>query len=91
MTSNPTEIVSDLKSVPEWLNETFVEKHLRNHYDNNEIRIIDFVVRSASGDLGNFGSKIYRINVTFKVPPKDQSKLTSNVSQFSFSNDFLTY
>lgn len=61
---------SSLSGVPDWLNSEFVEKHLRNHYTNDGIKVIDFVVRCTSGDLGNFASKIYRANVTFSSPPK---------------------
>lgn len=68
-------------AVPDWLNMAFVERRLQNHYKKEQIKVINFVIKSASGDLGNFGSKIYRANVTFSIPSSDQCAVTSEVGR----------
>lgn len=63
---------STQSAVPDWLNSSFIGKHLRNHYKNDGIRIISFKAEPDSGDLGNFASKIFRINVTFSCSSENE-------------------
>lgn len=74
MSSNP------LSFVPDWLNSKFVEKHLKIHYKNDEVRVINFIIKCNSEDLGNFASKIFRANVTFSVPSRNKSAAEDEVS-----------
>lgn len=58
MCENPT------KSVPNWLNEPFLQETLRNHFKNDEINVINYNVRVVTAKGGN---KIYQIIVSFGV------------------------
>lgn len=57
-------------SVPSWLTGAFLEKHLRNHYNNSNIRVIDHVVEPPK-NYGNFAVVIYRVSVTFDASVSD--------------------
>lgn len=72
MSSNPDNLPAP--AVPNWLNSEFVEKQLRDHYKNDEIQVVDFAVKSPSGNLGNFASKIYKAKISFKVSSKSEVK-----------------
>lgn len=65
-----TELTSSL--IPDWLTNTFLEKQLQSHYRNDGIKITELDVKSALGKIQNFASKIFRVKVTFSVPPKDE-------------------
>lgn len=67
--------------VPDWLNSSFVEEKLRNHYKNDGIEVIEFSIRITSEDLGNFASKIYRASVTFCVPSRSTTEVKHEVSR----------
>lgn len=74
MSSNPENRPA---SHPSWLNSEFVEKQLRNHYKNDEIKVVHLTVKSTSGDFENFASQIYRAKITFKIPSKNEVNLSS--------------
>lgn len=52
-------------AIPNWLNAEFLEKHLKNYYGNDGIKVISFVMRSATAKGENFASSIYRTVVEF--------------------------
>lgn len=53
--------------IPQWLNINFLEKHLRNYYENNEIKVHSFVVESATAAGENsFHSMINWVYLTEK-------------------------
>ena len=53
-----------IQSVPNWLNESFLQETLRNHFKNDEINVINYNVRVVAAKEG---SKIYQIIVSFGV------------------------
>lgn len=63
-------------SHPSWLNAEFIEKQLRNHYKNVEIKVVHLTVKSTSGDFENFASQIYRAEITFNIPSKNEVNLS---------------
>lgn len=75
--------IQSTTEVPDWLNSSFVEEKLRNHYKNNGIEVIEFEVKCTSGELGNFASNIYRAIVTFREPSKNASGVEFEVSYVS--------
>lgn len=58
-----TAAISKNADVPEWLNEAFLTKHLRDYYKNDAIQIISFEAKSTKGE--NFASSIYKVNAHF--------------------------
>lgn len=72
--------------IPDWFTDQFLEKHLQNHYNNTNIRVIDFVVKPSSND-GNFASKIYRVFVQFSTTPSNNEQTKNGVS---FQNDIFS-
>lgn len=71
MSSN--ELQSTTNSIPQWLDLTFLQDHLRNYYKNKTIQVKSFSVKSAGAIGENYSSSLYRVNVTF-------SDSTDNVS-----------
>lgn len=59
---------------PQWLDNTFLEEHLRNYYQNKEIQVVNFDVKPAVGKGENYFSCIYRVNVTLSSSGKDSTK-----------------
>lgn len=55
----------------QWLNINFLEKHLRNYYENNEIKVHSFVVESATAAGENFASSIYRVKFQLSMSYTD--------------------
>lgn len=53
--------------VPKWLNTDFVQKHLRQFYDNQEIRVIQADTNLATAKGDNYASCIYRVKVLFAI------------------------
>lgn len=53
-----------IQSVPNWLNEHFLQKALRNHFKNDEINVINHNVEVVTTKEG---SKVYRVVVSFGV------------------------
>lgn len=49
--------------VPEWLNNAFLLKHLRNYYDDEKLTIQHFQVNSATAKGENYASSIYRVTI----------------------------
>lgn len=66
--------------VPDWLTESFIEGHLKNHYENDELKIVRFEVMSAGGYL----SLLYRVNVTVNIPSTDGCSDDDQVSFIHF-------
>lgn len=58
--------------IPQWLNIDFLEKHLRNYYENNEVKVHDFVVESATAAGENFASSIHRVKVEIEMGYTDE-------------------
>lgn len=65
--------------IPEWLNATFLEEHLRSHYKNNEIEVTKFEAHPTGGRGENFASSLYRVEVTFNTA-KSGSTAENSVS-----------
>lgn len=61
----PSEFNSSTITIPQWLDKTFLEEHLRNYYKNTGIQVANFSVKPAVGKGENYFSRIYRVNVTF--------------------------
>lgn len=73
--------------IPDWLTDTFVEKHLQSHYNNDGIKITTLDVKSTLGKIQNFASKIFRAKVTFSVPPEDEASVEEvSVKYFTTMN-----
>lgn len=51
--------------VPNWLTIEFVEKHLQNHYSNDQIKVTKWTVELATAKGENFASELYRVKVNF--------------------------
>lgn len=65
---------------PSWLTGQFLEKYLRNHYNNTKLQIIDYAVKPPLNDV-NFVSKIYRVHVEFDTTAtKDDTEFEQSVS-----------
>lgn len=58
-------------SVPDWLTPGFIEKHLKNHYKNDAIRVTSCHIQSATAKGENFASQIYRVEIRFDEDPND--------------------
>lgn len=65
MTETESEpLVADNAEIPDWLNAAFIEQHLRSYYENSELKVDKFLVRSATAKGENYASDIYRVKVT---------------------------
>ena len=58
MSENP------IQSIPNWLNEHFLQETLRKHFKSDEITVLNYNVSVVAAKRG---SKIYRISVSFGV------------------------
>lgn len=60
---------SDAKSpLPEWLTNSFLEDHLREHYKNDGIKVTNFEVKSPSGEVEGYTSSMLRTKINFIAP-----------------------
>lgn len=55
---------NNIESVPEWLNEHFIQSNLRNHYKNDEMTVFRYDIKTVTEKRQ---SSIYRIAVVFGV------------------------
>lgn len=67
-------------SAPKWLNESFLGGHLRNHYKNDAVKVINFEAKAATGKGENFASCLYRVNVSYSIASKNGSQADNDVS-----------
>lgn len=84
-----TELHSDTFSIPKWLDNKFFEEHLQNYYKNDEIEVISYDRKPATGKGENYSSVIYRVNVLFSAPSKMISSRERDVSEILIFNCFL--
>lgn len=68
-------------SVPNWLDGDFLEKHLRNYFNSDQLKIVDFEVKPATAKGENYASYIYRVNVTFTKNPNKSQSANDSVSR----------
>lgn len=76
--------------LPKWLTVEFIEKHLRNHYANDKIKVCKFEVKLPSANGENFSSLIYRVKVGFtghSTKPDEVIILNSIEISFISSNN----
>ena len=50
---------------PEWLNSDFLEEHLKNFFDNTQLKIVSFELKPATAKGENYASTLYRVKVVF--------------------------
>lgn len=50
---------------PKWLNKYFVESHLQNYFNSENLKIVRFNVEPATSKGENYASDLYRVKVTF--------------------------
>lgn len=65
-------------STPHWLNSQFLEKTLQTRYTNDKIKVRNFILKPSSND-GNYGSKIYRVHVTFDVSRSNEATIQVSI------------
>lgn len=58
-------------STPQWLEKTFLEKHLRKYYQNGELHVLMFDVKPAVAKGESYFSCIHRVNVMFTLSKND--------------------
>lgn len=63
--------MAEENSVPKWLNESFLEKHLQNYYSNPKITVQNFRAKSATAKGENYTSIIYRVHTEFTEPSNE--------------------
>lgn len=51
--------------IPKWLNIDFIGLHLKTYFNDENLHIVRFDVRSATADDVNFSCSMYRVNVIF--------------------------
>ncbi|XP_055301835.1 uncharacterized protein LOC129568213 [Sitodiplosis mosellana] len=76
----------NIESVPDWLNEHFLEKNLRNHFKNDEINVINFNVNVATAKEGR---SVYRVTVSFGVSLVGEENCHLIVKEASSIADYL--
>lgn len=78
MSENP------IQSIPNWLNEHFLQETLRKHFKSGEITVLNYNVRVVEAKRG---SKIYRIIVSFGVALEGEE--VSYRQKLTFLDTFL--
>lgn len=63
-------------SVPNWLNRDFVASNLKTHFNDQNLQIVHFDIRSAAANGQNYGSSVYRISVTLSSDTKSDQNLS---------------
>lgn len=79
MSSNEVDQL-ELYSVPEWLTNKFLDEHLRNYFNNNQLEVFNFEATPATKKGENFASTIIRVHVIYSVPSKDAASIKKDVS-----------
>lgn len=51
--------------VPEWLTAPFLEKHLRSYFQDEELKVVNFVTAMATGKGENYASLLFRVKTMF--------------------------
>lgn len=49
--------------LPVWLNNQFLEQHLRQYFKDNDLKVVNFHAKSATGKGENFASSLYRLTL----------------------------
>lgn len=71
--------------VPKWLTGEFLEKKIRNNFNNNELKVVDFDIEPATAKGENFASHLYRVKIKFiNEPTKNNDAAPNLVSGFNF-------
>lgn len=65
--------------VPKWLTGEFLEKHFRNYFNNNELKVVDFDIEPATAKGENFACHLYRVKIKFINEPTKQSDGSPNL------------
>lgn len=82
--------VNDI-SIPKWLDDAFIEKHLRTYFNNEQLKIVEIEVKPATAKGENYASYIYRVNVTFAKDPTKLSTASKSVSSLNSDEPFCAH
>lgn len=70
---------------PKWLNKCFVESHLQNYFNSENLKIVRFNVQPATAKGENYASDLYRVKITFSDNSsglKASNEVTEQVEMF---------
>lgn len=63
-------------SIPNWLNSDFVAIQLKNHFNDDRLRIVRFEICPAMANGETFTNRMYRVIVTFSLKTNKTNRTT---------------
>ncbi|XP_037041987.1 uncharacterized protein LOC119078526 [Bradysia coprophila] len=91
-----TSTSDDAKLVlPIWLNNQFIEEHLQQYFQDDHLKVLNFVAKPATEKVENFAGILYRLTIKLnKAPGHHQSADLSIIAKLTlrgnFAFDFLS-
>lgn len=61
------QLITNYLPIPEWLNQTFLEKSIRKYSKKDFVSIQSFTIVPATAKGENFASIMFRINVNYHL------------------------
>lgn len=84
----PEVLPHDLDLTPNWLTKEYIEDKLQNLYEDINLKVKNFLIKSAAGKGENFASIMTRIQVDFTTDAnKDTVQTGSYIVKLSFEKD----
>lgn len=78
-----TRSVDSEMQYPHWLTPNFIEEQLRNHYQNDQLKITSFDLMPGSEKGVGCLSSMHRIDVCFKIDSQSDSSMNDQVSYYN--------